>query len=227
MNSWILASTLLLGSTSVENFETAEEATTVIEQELETGSLIFTRGDCLAIRVYTRSPYTHVAAVVREKEGPVIYDSMNGTGVRKMPLKEYLKTQQPDALHLVHPTHSFTRAQEVAFKKYLEGKIGTPYSVQHYLTGSRVEGVHCAEYVTDALASCSLMQAECPPKVSPASLLKGVTDVSLYQPVRTFRVIPPAPQAEQGSGWCGRLWFDSKQCTYQCLTKVRKMVCCH
>lgn len=227
MNSWILASTLLLGSTSVENFDNAEIATASIEQELETGSLIFTRGDCLAIRIYTSSPYTHVAAVVREKSGPVIYDSMNGVGVRRLPLKEYLNTQKPDVLHIVHPTHAFTTPQKKAFEKHLHEKLGTPYSVSHYLTGKRVEGLHCAEYVTDALSSCSLMQAECPPKVSPASLLEGALSTSLYQPVRTFSIQPPKQEVAQGEGWCTRMWIETRDCTYDCLTKVRKMVCCH
>src|SRR5690606_25692047 len=66
-----------------------------ITPELQTGTLLFSEGDCLAIRVYTASPYTHVALVCVEEGEPFVYDSMNGVGVRRLSLAEYFVRESP------------------------------------------------------------------------------------------------------------------------------------
>ncbi|QDU79915.1 hypothetical protein Pla110_16350 [Polystyrenella longa] len=211
----------------IEIFSTPEEAVTSIAPELQTGSLIFTKGDCLAVRMYTRSNYTHVAAVVKEPTGEYVYDSMNPMGVRRLSLSEYLSTQLPDELHLLHPQAKLTSNQEKAFTDALEAKIGTPYSVRHHLTGNRAEGVHCAEYVIDALNECDLMRAENPPRVSPASLLRGSIGAGLYQPVRSFAIQPPLAPVEVANSWCEQLWVDTCDCTSYSWIRFRKLVFCH
>ncbi|MCA9040201.1 MAG: hypothetical protein KDA65_07650 [Planctomycetaceae bacterium] len=215
------------GPEYVKIFTTPSEAADFIAPELETGSLIYTRGDCLAVRIYTRSPYTHVAAVVNEPSGLFVYDSMNPMGVRRLSLSEYLATQQPDQLHLLHPKTDFTLSQQQAFEKALENRIGTPYAVKHHLTGKRSEGIHCAEYVIDALAACDVMQAENPPRVSPASLLRGGVEAGLYQPVRSFAIHPPEASKEEAGHWYSQLWLDTCDCTSHCWGRFRKLVFCH
>ncbi len=36
------------------------------------------------------------------------------------------------------------------YERYLDQKLGTPYSIRHHLTGERAPGIHCAEYAIDA-----------------------------------------------------------------------------
>ncbi|MGE4000385.1 MAG: YiiX/YebB-like N1pC/P60 family cysteine hydrolase, partial [Planctomycetaceae bacterium] len=158
---------------------------------LVTGSLLFNAGDCLAIRVYTASPYTHVAVVVIEEDRPVVYDSMNGAGVRRQPLVDYLRSQSPDRLHVFHPQRPLTPEQSRGLRDYLDSQLGRPYAVQHHLTGKRCEGVHCAEYVTDALMSIGLLHADRPAKVSPASLVTGITAAGIYTAEETIDLTPP------------------------------------
>ena len=45
-------------------YESLPAAAADIGPQLQTGTLIFSQGDCLAVRVYSASSYTHVAAVV-------------------------------------------------------------------------------------------------------------------------------------------------------------------
>ncbi|MAT15344.1 MAG: hypothetical protein CMJ46_08755 [Planctomyces sp.] len=211
----------------VNVFPTPEAAAAFLSPDLQTGSLIFTKGDCLAVRMFTRSPYTHVAAVVKEKGGLYIYDSMNPMGVRRLSLTKYLSTQQPDELHLLHPRVAWTQPQQEAFVAALESRMGTPYSVKHHLTGRRSDGIHCAEYVIDALAECDVMRAKNPPRVSPASLLQGGVESDRYQPVRSFAIHPPEVPTEVADGWCEQMWIDTCDCTSNCWTRFRKMVFCY
>ncbi len=62
--SWLLAVTML----AAPPVETPVETLTVTEvvervEDLPTGALIFSKGDCLAVRIYTQSRFTHVAAI--------------------------------------------------------------------------------------------------------------------------------------------------------------------
>jgi hypothetical protein len=87
--------------------EPAENLIEELKQGLQTGSLIFSQGDCLAVKVFSKSSYTHVAGVVAKDGEFVVYDSMNGIGVRKTPLVEYLRQQTPSLIHVVHPRIPF------------------------------------------------------------------------------------------------------------------------
>jgi hypothetical protein len=206
--------------------ETAEGAAlpvsaAVIAPQLQTGSLIFSQGDCLAVRVYSASSYTHVAAVVVEEGAAVVYDSMNGCGVRKLTLEEYLVAQAPERIHVFHPRRPLTEEQSSEFAKALESRLGTPYHVLHHLTGRRSdEGVHCSEYVTDALMAIDLIHAERPANVSPASLAKGIALHEVYDAGETIELCRPAPPPETGSNWCSQIWIDTKVCCARCCDKM-------
>lgn len=197
------------------------ESATVIAPQLQTGSLIFSQGDCLAVRVYSASPYTHVAAVVVEEGAAVVYDSMNGCGVRRLPLEQYLVAQAPERIHIFHPRQPLTDEQAARLAAALECRVGSPYHVLHHLTGRRSdEGVHCAEYVTDALMAIDLIHAERPANVSPASLAKGITLHEVYDAGETIELCRPAPLPETGSNWCSQLWIDTKLCCARCCDKM-------
>jgi hypothetical protein len=193
---------------------------------LQTGTLLFSRGDCLAVRVYTASPYTHVAAVVVTVNGPMVYESANGAGVRKLPLKDYLTVQVPDCVQVVQPRRPLTPEQGRAFEAALESRLGTPYAVHHHLTGQRCEGLHCSEYVTDALMSIELIRAERPPKVSPASLLTGITTGKVYESGELFELVPPPAPRPTGTNRCHRLWLETSRCLATCCDQLRGWFLC-
>lgn len=203
-----------------------DQAARDLGPRLSNGSLLFSEGDCLAIRVYTASRYTHVAVVVIDEGEPIVYDSMNGVGVRRQSLAAYLRSQSPDQLHVFHPRRPLTGRQQRVLREYLDSQLGRPYAVQHHLTGQRCEGVHCAEYVTDALMSIGLVHADRPPKVSPASLVAGISAAKLYSAEETIDLTPPPRPAPVAANRCHQLWIDTKVCLASCCDQLRGWFLC-
>jgi hypothetical protein len=197
-----------------------------LAEKLQTGSLLFTEGDCLAVRIYTAGSYTHVAAVCIQEGQPIVYDSMNGVGVRKLDLEEYLSTQCPGEVFVVHPRQTLTPEQGRAFRSYLESQLGRPYSVHHHVTGQRSEGVHCSEYVTDALMQIEMVKAERPPKVSPASLLTGIVQNEVYRPADVIELDVSEAEPEVASNRCHGLWLGTKRCAIACCDKLSGWLIC-
>lgn len=225
MSFLLIAATL--AATPVESYTSHSIAAEALDDEVQTGTLLFNRGDCLAIKVFTKSPYTHVAAVVVEQGTPYVYDSMNGVGVRRLPLDRYLNTQRPDVIHVFQPAEPFTKERTATFKHALESQLGRPYAIKHHLTGKRCEGLHCSEYVTDALQSSRLIKARRPPKVSPASLVEGIVKSDLYVATQMIQVKEPQQPIERGDNWCEQTWIDTKVCTTRCCRKMRRWFLCH
>ncbi|MSR56556.1 MAG: hypothetical protein EXS05_02650 [Planctomycetaceae bacterium] len=225
--SWILVAAILSGSPEpVEMQMAARQAAEVLAAVLPTGSLIFSQGDCLAVKVFTASKYTHVGAVIERDGTHFVYDSTGGAGVRKLPLGDYLASQGDARLCVYHPQKPFSAVQIERFGSHLESQVGRPYGIKHHLTGKRSNGLHCAEYVTDALISAELMQARQPPRVSPASLKEGIQQCQLYRPVATMHLELKSPTAPVDSGWCSRVWFDTQECTKGCYRKLKGLFCC-
>ena len=224
MHAILLAAALV--ATPVETSCTsAESAAGEIQSYAQTGTLIFSQGDCLAVRMFTKSPYTHVAAVVVEEGKPYVYDSMNGAGVRKLSLEEYCESECPNTLHIYKPTSRFNKRRCDLFVAHLESELGRPYGVKHHLTGNRSEGIHCAEYMMDALSACRLMKADQPAKVSPDSLRQGIELSGLYEKRLIVDVAEPV-QKETADHWCEKLWIDTKVCTVQCFGQMSRWFAC-
>ncbi len=208
------------------NFTDFDQLADSLSSRVQTGTLLFSKGDCLAVRIYTQSAYTHVAMIVIRNGEPLVYDSMNGVGVRCLPLKKYLNTQRPATIHLFQPNTPFDATMTSQYEQYLDQKLGTPYAIRHHLTGNRGRGVHCAEYAIDALSACHLMKAKHAAKVSPASLVTGIVKSNRYSPSLTFTLERPPLVAEKPRGWCHQLWIDTKNCTSACCFKLRGWVLC-
>lgn len=191
-----------------------------LPRDLPSGSLIFSQGDCLAVKIFTQSAYTHVGVVVNREGQIVVYDSMNGIGVRKLPETDFLRTQVPGALQVARLRQPLTPAQEAELVVHLESQLGRPYRVLHHTTGQRCDGVHCAEYATDALMAARLIRAQQPPRVSPGSLLQGVTEARIHE-LGEVQQLKPAPiilPAEET--WCQRQWRQTGEC---CSASCRQM----
>lgn len=216
----------LLAATPVQSVATPDEAASMLSPQVQTGTLLFSEGDCLAVKVFTGSPYTHVAAVVEDDGEAWVYDSQNGVGVRKLTLAEYLAATRPDELHVLRPAEPFSDAEAKRFRSHLEQELGRPYSVKHHLTGRRCDGLHCAEYMTDSLAAAGLVKARRPPRVSPASLRSGLLRHGLYTGGPVVTVALEEPDRPPGRNWCHELWLDTKGCCGDCWSCVRRCVLC-
>lgn len=227
MSTLFLLAAVTAGSTPTLEYDSAAVAARELTPRVQTGTLLFHQGDCLAVRVFTNSSYTHVAAVVVEDDGkPYIYDSGNGVGVRRQPLNQYLQHEAPAELALLQPRRSLSEEQASRFEAQLESRLGTPYAVLHHVTGKRGDGLHCAEYVTDVLIGCNMISAKSPPSVSPATLLEGLSGTRLYQVDCTVCLVRPEPPVNPKASWCSRTWACTKRCTVQCCTKLQRWMFC-
>jgi hypothetical protein len=214
-------------STDANTAEPPKPVIAELKQGLQTGSLIFSQGDCLAVKIFSRSSYTHVAGVVARDGEFFVYDSMNGIGVRKTPLVEYVRQQTPGSIHIVHPKVPFAEEKAAAYVQHLEGQIGRKYAVKHHLTGGRCEGIHCSEYMTEALMAVEMIQAKQPSRVSPGSLLEGVIAADAYQEgshlVLKVDEPPPLPLKQR---WYQRAWHCTATCCSKSATQLRRWVLC-
>lgn len=197
-----------------------------LRQNVQTGSLIFSRGDCVAVKVFTQSSFTHVGGVVMKDGEAIVYDSMNGPGVRKTPFTEYVRQQTPSNVYLVHPREAFSEEKAAAFERHLESQIGRKYAVKHHLTGKRADGVHCSEYMTDALMAADTISAKQPPKVSPASLLEGVMTAGLYAEGSRAELKITDPPMPADLPWYQRYWSKTARTCSNGATQMRRWVLC-
>ncbi len=225
--SWILVTAILAGppEPAVARL-TAREAVAEVADGLQTGSLIVSQGDCLAIKAYSASAYTHVAAVVVHEGETYVYDATGGAGVRKQSLRDYFVCQGDHTLHFFYPRQPLSQTRRESFEQHLESQLGRPYAIHHHLTGERAAGLHCSEYVTDALIAAGTLRARQPSRVSPATLVEGILKADLYRQGETVQLVPDAPERPESQGWCTRLWFDTKQCTRVCCGKLRGWFFC-
>ena len=226
MNAAIAA--LIIATAPADAIEIPQEqAVSEITRSCESGSLIFSQGDCLAVRAYTNSPYTHVAVVIYDESGsPYVYDSMNGVGVRKLSLDDYLETQAPDKVHLFHPKRSLRTKEVSEFQDHLDEQLGRPYSVKHHITGRRSKGLHCSEYVSEALVEIEWLKVKNPARVSPASLAEGIAKYGVYRPAETYLLevkIEPIPEPQ---GRVARIWQGTKNCTLSCCSQLSRWILC-
>lgn len=197
-----------------------------LPEDLDTGTLLVSQGDCLAVKIYTHSEYTHVAAVVNRHGQTLVYDSAKGIGVRCQTLDRYLAAQSTAEISILRPQEPLSREQQQAFEAHLDSQLGRPYAIHHHLTGERCDGLHCSEYVTDALVAAHVLKARQPARVSPASLVQGVTQYELYGSVVTVQLSPAVTPLPEEAGWCRRTWQWTKTCTSASYLKVRGMLCC-
>ena len=177
------------------------------------------------MKVFTRSKYTHVATVVKHNGTTWVYESANGKGVQRQKLADYLAAESPNTVYVLNPKQPFSRKRAKIYKAYLDSQLGRPYSIKHYFRGERCAGVHCSEYLTDALMRCRLIRAKRPPKVTPSSLAQGVLQAKLYAPQCSL-VLTEQVERPVGRNRCEQWWIDTKICTLQFCVKVRRWFVC-
>jgi len=225
--SLVIAVTTFVANATPEAAGPLQQALLQLNREVQTGTLLLSEGDCLAVKIFSKSEFTHVGVVVVRNGTPFVYDSTNGFGVRCQTLSHYLKSQQPDVLHAFHPRQKLNVKRAGALAQYLDSQLGRPYSIKHFMTGKRADGVHCSEYATDALMACNLIRAQRPAKVSPASLLQGVLKADLYKKGNPVRLKAVAVAEPVGDSWCEQAWLDTKRCTIGCCSKMKSWILCN
>lgn len=226
MSLLLIAAAVVQLPGSAENFRSVQAAAGALAEEVQTGTLIFSNGDCLAIKVFAGGPYTHVAAVVVEGQEPFVYESTRGAGVRRRPLARYVASQDVNGICIFQPTVGFTKPRREKFIEHLRSRLGREYAIRHYLGRDRSDGLHCSEYVTDALQACNLIRAERPWCVSPASLAEGLLKAELYTAAKVilWTEAPNEPPLE--ANWCTRTWSRTKRCTGTCCRQLQRWFLC-
>ena len=207
MWSLLLAASLLATPSLASTTEIAQ-----VTAVAETGTLLFSQGDCLAVRVYSQSSYTHVAIVVKQADECWVYDAMPGPGVRRTPLAQYLYELTPGKVEVFQPQRPIEGPSAVLMQRYLESQLGRPYQVRQHLTGCACVGVHCSEYVTEALMAAEQITARQPARVTPGSLLEGVVEGRVYALDRACELTTAPAEVPEDEGWCGRQCRRSTAC---------------
>lgn len=226
MHALLVAAVFTISVPSGTTYTSPAAAATDLQQRVQTGTLLVSKGDCLAVKVFTCSRYTHVAAVVRENKRVYVYESANGHGVRRQTLGDYLDGESPNVIYVLNPKRPFSRKRATLFIKHLDGELGRPYAIRHHITGTRCSGLHCSEYVTDAMIACRLLTAHRPSRVTPASLAKGVLQSGLYSAACSVELAEEGPEHPVGRNRCEQMWIDTKVCTHNFCIKLRRLFAC-
>ena len=204
----------------------APEIVAEVRANLQTGSLIFSQGDCLAVKVFSQSHYTHVGGVVVNGQEVTVFDSMSGVGVRKSSLEDYLRWQTPCDIRVVHPSIALTPDQATAFEQHLQAQVGRGYAISHHLTGQRAEGLHCSEYMTDALMAAHVIHASQPSRVSPGSLMQGLEQGHLCTTGVCMTLKAAETPVPENLNWCQRAWHSTTRCCSRCGNQVQRWFLC-
>ncbi len=125
MSVMLIAAVFSITPSASVDFSSPASATSHLAGKVQTGTLLVSKGDCLAVKVFTCSRYTHVAAVVVENGKPYVYESTNGHGVRRQTLAAYLAAESPNCIYVLNPKKPFSSKRGKAFRTYLQGELGT------------------------------------------------------------------------------------------------------
>lgn len=225
MSALLVAAAFTISVPASADFSSPRAAASYLAPKLQTGSLLVSKGDCLAVKIFTCSRYTHVATVVKQDGTTWVYESANGQGVQRQKLADYLDAECPNVIYVLNPKTPFSKKRVKVYRRYLDSQLGRPYAIKHHLTGTRAKGVHCSEYVTDALMRCRIIRANRPSRVTPASLAQGVLQAHLYAPQCSVELTEEI-ERPVGRNRCEQLWIDTKICTVQFCLQLRRWFVC-
>ncbi len=223
MHAALFLAALACAAQPVKFHDTATAARE-LAPHLETGTLLVSRGDCLAVKVFTDSQFTHVGSVVMGDSGPLVYDTVLATGARRLTLEEYLAALGRGNVQLLHPRRPFGAAETASYRRYLESQLGRPYSLTQYVKGETESGMHCSEYAVSALVAADRAATRNATRVSPGSLAEGVLEAQLYHTGLHFTLAEPPPPV--GRNLCEQWWLDTKACCTQSCAQLRRWVFC-
>lgn len=225
MHALLVAAAFTISVPSNSTYTSATQAAADLGKRIQTGTLLISRGDCIAVRLFTCSRYTHMATVVKENGRTYVYESANGHGVRRQTLQAFLSGESPNTIYVLNPRRRFSRHRAKLFQQHLKSELGRSYAIKHFVTGKRGSGLHCSEYVMDALIACRLMHANRPSRVTPASLAKGALQSNVYEAECSIE-LKNEIEHPVGRNRCDQLWIDTKVCTRKFCIRVRRLFTC-
>ena len=174
MNHWIGVFTVLVALCGIKSHP----------HEIRDGSLLLASGGHAAVRIYTRSPYSHVAIIFRERGRYWVYEANPDHGVRRIPLDVLLRTDQGDRvkLWLSQPRRKLSQDQVRRMHAYAKSQLGRPYSIQSLIPGRLAEGVHCSELVSRILSVGGIRVGNHHSSVMPVEIVNALVG-RLYSPL--------------------------------------------
>lgn len=144
------------------------------------GTLMYVWNGNAVVQEYTSSKVTHVGLIINSDGHPYLYEA-DVPEVRKIKFSDYLKqvsslntkrsVGNKIEIYLIQPHIPYTEEQVLSMKKYLDGKIGTRYSIRSYVHKKpQSSGMHCAELVLQSLNSSGRYVFSNPSAVTPKAI---------------------------------------------------------
>lgn len=140
--------------------------------DIKDGSLLFVSGGNRAVRLYTQSPYSHVAIIFKDCGRLWVYESDRYLGVRRFPLDQLGPGEAQERIWIAQPKAEYTREQVNRMLAYLKSQLGREFSLRSFIIGSPAKGIHCAELVTNTLMIGNVCTSENPCVVTPADIAR-------------------------------------------------------
>ncbi|MBP87142.1 MAG: hypothetical protein CMJ64_10560 [Planctomycetaceae bacterium] len=186
------------------------------------GSLLVLKNSNKPVASWTGAEVTHVAVVVHKGGQPWVYEATPAK-VRQLPLPSYWKElaelnarRDPEtSVLLLRPKTSYSADEVQRLKQSMNAQLGRRYSIKGYVRGKPSGGIHCAEFVSSALASTGRFEFDEPHyAISPAEFYTQVRQKHEPAVRLTFK-----PKASNDS-WCSKTWKRwagfSSWCSWAC-----------
>ena len=195
------------------------------EPTIQDGTLLYVWNGNNVVQGYTDSKVTHVGLIINVNDEAYLYEA-DVPQVRRVPFKDYLamiaignKDADPEdivTIRLIQPSVPFTGDQIKAMKEYLDGKIGTRYSIRSYIHKKPViSGMHCAELTTNALNATGRYKFTNPSATSPKALVHYMAGT--YGETQVVSIKAPVDNltwCDEQKSWWGRTFA---WCEWSCI----------
>jgi hypothetical protein len=123
------------------------------------GTLLIIKHGHRIVQRRTDSPFTHVAVILRDRDGLNVYESTYPEGVRRVPINTYVEMISAEQqrkgrpqLYIMRPKRTITKQQTELMRRYAHSQLGRRYSARSFLTGRTTDGIHCSEFIGNVLS---------------------------------------------------------------------------
>ena len=189
---------------------------------LPDATVIYLENSNAIVERYTGSEISHVALAVNDGVTTWVYEA-TPREVRRLSWSSYVDElarlndgrRRPIKAFVMKPKRLLTQDQRERLVSYLDSQIGRRYSVKSYVRHMPSDGIHCAEYVANALMSANQLNADRSYRLNPAALVGQLRGD--YQTASAVSV----PDYEPQGSWCERswaAWFRFREwCSWACI----------
>lgn len=171
------------------------------------GSLLVLRNSNKPVEAVTGSEITHVAILFQHGQNEWVYEATPGQ-TRRLPWTEYRRElgefnrnrRSPLAVSVLEPKQAYSAEQVNRMRAYAASQIGRRYSLQGYVRGKEVDGIHCAHFAASILETSGRFRFEKAYAISPGKLVAGIS--KLHKRPVPIAVDP----GETNESWCEKSW---------------------